>query len=218
MAVNPDPSIKVRHVIVIGATGSGKSQAIKNLLPRRGARVVAFDPDQDHDVHHFPTRAAWAKALMAADRSGKAYRIGWEGASMAAHFEQFCAAVWDVLDGRKETHIVLEEASQFCKSAGPALEGLGNLLRRGRKYNAVCYTVGQRASELPTTARTQSPVKYVGRCDPDDRAAGAKLVGVTVADIEKLENLPTVNGHLPPAFWKKEPGKAAELVVFKYIP
>lgn len=217
MAINQNPALKARSVLIIGCTGSGKSQAAKNLIPVRGVRVLGFDPDSDHNIHQIPTGQRWAREVIKAAKSGKPFRLGWCDGTQAAQFEQFCAGVWDVLDGNKDTHVICEEAAQFCRSSGPAEQHLGNLLRRGRKYGGILYVLGQRAAELPTTARNLCPVKYVGRCEPDDRKAAAKLVGVTEADIEKLENVPRINGHLPPVFWRKEQGKPAEMVTFKYI-
>uniref|UniRef100_UPI0032B1C0E7 hypothetical protein n=1 Tax=uncultured Spongiibacter sp. TaxID=870896 RepID=UPI0032B1C0E7 len=148
--------------------------------------------------------------LMKADRSGKPYRLAYTGASKAADFERFCLAVWDVLDGSKETHILLEEVAQFTASSGPALEAYGNLLRRGRKYGGIVYTIGQRAAEIPSTARQQSPVRYVGVLDGEsDAKAAAKFADVTAAKLLAI----------PPdtlTFYRKESGKPAEIVKFKY--
>lgn len=211
MAINPDGSRKARHTIIIGTTGAGKSQACKNLVPARAIRLVAFDPEGEHKATGFDSFPAFCRELMRADRSGKNYRLAYTGAKSAADFERFCAAVWDVLDGKTETHVLLEEVAQFTKSAGPALDAYGNLLRRGRKYGAICYTIAQRASELPSTARQQCPVRYVGLVDglADAKAASSFA---DVAPDKLLEIQPDTL-----TFVKKVTGQPPETVKFKYL-
>lgn len=211
MAINQNAGHKARHCVIIGATGAGKSQALKNLIPRRGVRLVAFDPDNDHGCIAYDSLGKFAKALKAADKSGKNYRISYTGAKNADQFEAFCAMAWEVLDGNKDTHIILEEAAQFTASSGPALESLGNLLLRGRKYGAIIYTIGQRAAELPTTVRNNSAHKYVGVVEGlDDAKSAAKLVDVK----------PEILMKTPPdelRFWWRQTGKSPEYTQFKYM-
>lgn len=209
MAINANTSHENRHIVVIGDTGAGKSQVLKNLIPKTGARVLAFDPDEDHKVNHFQSGQAWAREVIKAAKSGKNYRLGWAGTN-AKDFERFCRAVFDVLDGNHLTWLILEEAAEFCGTSGPARDGFGNLQRRARKYGGICCTVGQRAAELPTTARRQAAVKYIGYVDQEDRKAAAALGGLTVEQIAEIEpNTLT--------FWVCEKGKTPYKKQFKYI-
>lgn len=186
MPRNENPSLPPRHVCIIGDTGAGKSVLIRHLVPRRGVRVLAFDPDKDHSVHHFDSGPAWIKAVISGVKSGKPYRIGWVG-SNANDFVRFCTAAFEALDGNVDTHVICEEAADFCKGSGPARDGFGTLLRRARKYAGIVYTVGQRAAELPTTVRNQSQVKYIGFVDPADRKAAAELGGLTVDQVAEIK-------------------------------
>lgn len=211
MAINPDGSRKNRNTLIIATTGGGKSQAAKNLIPGRGVRFIAFDPEGEHPAHGIDSFPAFCRELMKADRSGRPYRLAYTGGNSDKDFERFCKAVWDVLDGSKETHVLLEEVAQFTKTSGPAMEQYGNLLRRGRKYGAIIYTIGQRAAEIPSTARQQSTVRYVGLVDgEDDAKAAAKYADVTAAKLLEI----------PPhtlTFYRKETGYPAEKMQFKYL-
>ena len=209
MAVNADTSKPARHVLVIADTGGGKSQVIKNLIPRRGVRVLAFDPDQDHPVHHFESGGRWAKEVVKALRSGKPFRLGWCGAN-AKDFDRFCQCTFDALDGRYDTHIILEEAAEFAGTSGPSRDAFGNLQRRARKFGGILYTVGQRAAEVPTTARRQAKVKYIGYVDPEDQLAAAKLGGLTLEQVQEIQP-DTLT------FWRCEKGKPPEKVKIKYM-
>lgn len=210
MATNPDGSRKSGHTLIIGTTGAGKSQCCKNLIPNRGIRFIAFDPEGEHPAQGFDSFPAFCRELIKADRSGKNYRLAYTGAKSDKDFERFCKAVWDVLDGRKDTHILLEEVAQFTRSSGVALDEYGNLLRRGRKYGAIVYTIGQRAAEIPSTARQQSPIRYVGVVDGEaDAKSAAKFADVTAQTLLDIEP-DTLT------FYKKVTGKPAEKVKFTY--
>lgn len=210
MAINENTSKPARHVLVIGDTGAGKSQVLRNLIPDKGARVLAFDPDRDHVVHHFRQGAEWAREVVRALKSGKNFRLGWEG-DTPQDFERFCKCAFDALDGNHDTHLIMEEAAEFAGTSGPARGAFGNLQRRARKYGGICYTVGQRAAEVPTTARRQAQVKYIGYVDPEDREAAAKLAGLTVEQIAEIEP-DTLT------FWKCAKGKEPEKIKLKYKP
>lgn len=211
MAINPDVGRKSQNTLIIGTTGAGKSQACKNLVPRRGVRFIAFDPEGEHPAAGFESFPQFCRELVKADRSGKPYRLAYTGAKSDKDFERFCVAVWDVLDGNKDTHVLLEEVAQFTKSSGPALQEYGNLLRRARKYGGIIYTVGQRAAEIPTTALQQSPIRYVGLVDGEhDAKSAAKFADVTAAKLMAI----------PPntlTFYRKQTGQAAEIIKFKYL-
>lgn len=212
MAVNPNRALNARHVLVLGMTGSGKSQVLKNLIQPKGQRVVAFDPDGDHvsGAGLFTDFRAFCQELIRADSSGKPYRLGFQG-STRDDFRRFCRAAWDVLDGQRDTHIICEEAAAFTSGSGPAEEEFSNLLLRSRKYAGIVYTLGQRAAEVPTTARNQSMVRYIGLVDGlDDAKHASKLFDVP----------PEVLIKTPPdelRFWKKVAGQEPEFVQFKYM-
>jgi len=210
MAINEDTSKPARHVLVVADTGGGKSQVIRSLVPDRGVRVLAFDPDRDHKVHHFESGGAWAKEVMRALKSGKNFRLGWKGDN-AKDFDRFCRCAFDALDGRHDPHLILEEAADFASSSGPSRDAFGRLLRRARKYGGIMYIVSQRAVEISTTARRQCHVKYIGFVDEEDREAAAKLGGLTVEQVKEIQpNTLT--------FWRCEKGKPPEKMQIKYRP
>ncbi|WP_269619948.1 hypothetical protein [Zhongshania sp. BJYM1] len=228
MAINADPSRKPQGHLVIGTTGAGKSQVCKNRIPSSGVRLVAFDPDGDHSIPYgkpdrfagkrkwkpcigFDSMAQFSKTLRQADLSGKPYRIAYTGAKKPVDFERFCLGVWDILDGDVDTHVILEEVGQFTASSGPALADYGDLLRRGRKYGCIPYTVAQRSAEVPSTARQNSRFRYVGLVDGEDDAKSAqKYAGVSWDKLLEIEP-DTLT------FYLKETGRPAEKVQLNYI-
>ena len=190
MAINPNTSHSNRNTCFIAMSGFGKSQALKNVLPRRGVRVVLWDPDNDHKANHYSDKRAFVAALIAACKSGRGFRIGWDGAVDVATFEWWCQVVWSILDGDKLTYIVVEELADVSESAGKASFYWGQLNRKCRKYGGILNWTTQRSQEVSKTAYSQCAIKFIGY--PNDGAnlkALAGMVQVSEDDLKGLQKL-----------------------------
>jgi hypothetical protein len=115
--------------------------------------------------------------------------------------------VWQNLDGRKDTVIVIEELA-LVSHAGRAIEDLHTLIVAGRKYGAIIIATTQRAQEIDTTLFTQVNTKYIGGHEKRDADHLAKHCNVDAAVIEALQT-----GE----FIKKESGKP-EINIGKTLP
>jgi DNA helicase HerA-like ATPase len=228
MPINRNGSLGARHRLILGTTGAGKSQACKNLIPPKGMRFLAFDPEGEHSrdirlgsakgkLDHgqawgFVSFADFCRELIEADKSRVPFRLAYTGAKNNEDFARFCRVAFDVLDGNHDTEILLEEAPQFTRGGGPAETEFKNLLNRGRKYGAIVTVVAQAPAEISTTARNQCKNRYVGLMDGEhDAKAASKLISVPQADIEAIEP-DTLT------FFSKKSGLPAEKIRFKYIP
>lgn len=208
MAINPNTAWSNQHNLYLAASGGGKSQAIKQnkAIPARGARVVAWDVDEDHNVKHYFDRSSFAKALLAGCRSGRGFRIGYAGEDDLKAFEWWCKLVFAALDGRIATHIIIEELADVSPSAGKASPAFGQLLRRGRKYGAIVHAASQRGTEISKTVFTQSARHWVGIQEGTDVERMARLCAVEPAKIQALK---------PLEFLYKEAGKQPVLKKLK---
>lgn len=194
MAINPNTQRENRHVMVSGATGSGKSQVVKQrLLPRgSGHRVILWDPDEDYRVSstcRYSERAAFARAVQNAIASGKGYRLAWSGRVDLPTFEWFCRVVWAALDGNHDTIVVIEELADVSPSAGKASPMFGELLRKGRKYGAQIVMVTQRGAEVSKTCWNQVAVKWIGQQQGSDVKRMAVEADVGDSALRALEPL-----------------------------
>lgn len=206
MARNPDTKRENRHCWIGAKTGGGKSQILRNeLLPARGVRALFWDIDTDHKCTRFTDRGQFLKALKAADKSGKPYRIGWSGEDDSETFEWFCRSVWAVLDGQHETYVVCEEMAD--QGMGQRLpQYLRKIMVRGRKYGAILITTTQRCQEVPKALITQAANRYIGLHEDQDAHYLQKAVGIKSPDIEALK---------PLTFWHKGPD-GVQKVATKY--
>lgn len=197
MACNPDTRLPNRHRLVLGATGAGKSQLIRALVPERGARVLGWDTDEDHQGHHFETRAAYARAVARALESGQPFRLMWAGANDLKTFEWWCALVFAALDGSKATEIIIEELADVSPSAGKASPKFGELIRRARKYNGRLTLATQRGTEISKTVYTQAAEFWIGRQEATDVARMSRLAAVTEGRLNAVKPLEYIRKNGP---------------------
>jgi hypothetical protein len=207
-AINPNTKRPNQNSCFIAMSGFGKSQALKNVLPRRGVRAVFWDPDNDHPGQHYADKKAFVAALIAACKSGQGFRIAWDGVVDVATFEWWCEVVWNILDGNKITYIGIEELADVSETAGKASFWWGQLNRKCRKYGGILMWTSQRSQEVSKTAYSQAAVKYIGY--PNDGAnvkALADMVQVNESDLKALK---------PLEFYRRE-WVNTEKIQFKYI-
>lgn len=179
MAINENTNHKNKHTLYLARSGYGKTQTLKRRggIPSSGARVVLWDNNKDHEAHRFSELGAFFRALMAANKSGRGFRIAYTGEAAPELFEDWAAGVWSILDGRKITHLLIEEYSDCCPSAG-ALSLKNNKYHRrlwtqSRKYGGIISATSQRpqliskdslgnAGEIWASSMDNSAAKRVG--------------------------------------------------------
>lgn len=204
MAINEDTSLTNRHTCVSAASGGGKSQAMYDIIPAKGIRAVFWDVDKDHDCLRFTDKKQFLLALSKAHKSGKPFRVGWSGDDDQDTFLWWCNAVWAVLDGRKDTYVVVEEAADLELGAGKAPLEFGRIIRRGRKYGAILVTCTQRCQEIPKQLLTQSSVVYIGVQAKHDANYLARMFPIDPDALPKVE---------PLHFYRIEKGEVSQVKV-----
>ena len=197
MASNPDTSLNNRHRLVLGATGAGKSQLIRELIPAKGIRLLGWDTDEDHEGHHIENRAEYARLVAKALRSKKPFRLLWAGANDLKTFEWWCELVFAALDGRYPTEILIEELADVSPSAGKASPKFGELIRRARKYNGGLTMASQRGTEISKTVYTQAAEFWIGRQEATDIPRMSRLAAVTEARLTAVAALHYIRKNGP---------------------
>lgn len=187
MAINPNTSHSNKNTCYIAMSGFGKSQALKQNIPARGARVILWDPDNDHKCHHYSNKKKFIAAVIAACKSGRGFRVGWDGVVDVSTFEWWCSVVWSVLDGNKQTIVVVEELADVSESSAKASFYWGQLNRKIRKYGGVLHWTTQRSQEVSKTAYSQAAIKFIGY--PNDGANLKALSGMVNVSEDELKAL-----------------------------
>lgn len=192
--VNPNPSLPSAHTLYLATTGGGKSQAVlqNGAIPwrRKGGRIVMWDQSGDYPGVHCSTRRGFLSALRAGIAGGTGFRVAFAGPATVENFEWWCAVVWSILDGNHLTHIIAEELSAVCPSAGKATPNAAVLLNQCRKFGGVFHGVSQKPQEVAKTYYDNAAHKMVGQQKGVAmRRKMAAEIGVTPEQIAALEPL-----------------------------
>ncbi|WP_245929386.1 hypothetical protein [Agarilytica rhodophyticola] len=138
----------------------------------RGSRVILWDTNKDHrkyqgtTVYGFNKPAKFFDALRRSVESGKGFKIAYTGEGDTELFEDFCAVIWSVLDGNKETHVVAEEYGAACEGAGPIQIKRHPYHKKcwqeGRKYNLIWQATSQRPQSISKDAVENAGIIWAG--------------------------------------------------------
>lgn len=218
MPINETPALPNRHTGYIASSGNGKSQALKQNsdIPRRGVRLIAWDPGRDHKHHCDSFEAhqwqAFVKAVRAGIVSGRGFRLAFVGGQTDWQFfeQQFCRLAWTMLDGRRLTYVIMEELAAVQPSPSVATQHCSLLFNQGRKFGAVNHWTCQRTAEIPKTALHNSENFYIGNpgkfCSKGNEEMLAQVAGCQKAELKQLQKL---------QFFKVTP-TSSHLVQLKY--
>lgn len=197
MAINENVNLANVHRIYLGVSGGGKSHLMKHhLKPEK--RQLIWDPNNDHNAHHFFSMRSWyANALRAVNSGAGSFRLALKIEPSPALFEQWCALVWTLLDGNRPLAIVAEEVAEVQKTAGKAPPKWGRLATQSRKYGGRIYCTTQYAQEIDKTIVRNCQHKYVGvQGDAEAAKYAARFVSKTPRDILELPQFSFLHGEL----------------------
>lgn len=189
---HPNPDLPNRHTAAIGLTGSGKSQVIKQLvLPPSGVRTVLFDPSRDHraGTHYYSSRSAFARALAAANASGRGFRVAYDGVRSPEIYEWWCECCIAVLDGRKVTYMMTEELAAVSRGPGKALPAHQWLMNESRKYGGVYLCTTQFPAQISKAVYDNSGCVYLGKQPPRLQRQFSDQFGIPLDDLKGLQDL-----------------------------
>ena len=95
-----------------------------------------------------------------------------------------------MLDGQYITHMIAEELSGVCPSAGKATDNAAILLNQSRKYGGVFHGVSQKPQEVAKTYFDQCGIKFIGQQKGAAmRRRMAADIGLTPEQIGELQPL-----------------------------
>lgn len=189
--VHPNTKWPNNHTLYLSASGGGKSQMLNQNpeIPKKGARVILWDPSGDHPGLHFSSLSKFVQALGKAIKRGGGFRIAFGGNRTVENYERFCEIVWAVLDGRKKTYLICEELSAVCETTNKASANAAVLLNEGRKYGLEFHGTSQKPQEIAKTYYDQCERRYVGRQKNANIRKMALDIGVEPDQVRQLQNL-----------------------------
>ncbi len=196
--INADNALDCFNAMYVGSSGSGKTNAVKNINIAADDNVVFFDFYGDYNgtfkgqtVHTYYDWQSFAENLFKARSSGLPFKIarGFDSRVTKEDFEIFCGFCWSLGDGNaKPVNVVLEEFARFSDSTGKIVGYAGDLLSVGRKFGLRTHVVFQRGQEVGKTIMTNCTRKWIGYQERDNDAVYlSKELGIDASAISSLE-------------------------------
>lgn len=193
---NPNTALPNKNTLYLARSGGGKSQALlqNKAIPAKGARVVLWDTNNDHKASHYSSMSAYLKALAAANnqyyKTGRGFRIAYDGNDTIENYNLWCQALMLILDGNHLTFAIVEELSALCTSAGKAPPIPAKMMNQGRKYGMIFHGTTQKPQEISKTYFDQCEITFCGRQKTmRQKKIIAEELGVTVDQITRLNEL-----------------------------
>ncbi len=153
-----------------------------------GDRVVLWDNNDDHEADaRCGTLSEFFRTLADAERSGKAYRVAYNGDAAPHLFEQWAHGVWSILDGNRITRAVIEEYSDCCR--GPGLLDYKKdayhrrLWTQGRKYGLILDVTSQRPQLISKDSLGNAGIIWAGHMDTSAAERIGKEIDIPWRDI-----------------------------------
>lgn len=189
--VNPNSRHPARHQLIIGCTGSGKSQLLGSglVVPiKRDTRLIGYDDVGVLPGLYYSTRLGFLGALRTAKKRNNGFSVFYGGTQTEEDYCWFCDVVWSQLDGDRLTHVVSEEVNTSIHRSGEAPPEVAIMMVQGRKYGLIHTATGQYPSWISSTFYSQSRIKYVGQQEMSDAKKMSLVAGVTEQQIKDLQS------------------------------
>lgn len=193
---NKNTSRPNNNTLYIARSGGGKSQAlIQNAsIPHSGARVLLYDPNEDHPwTIKFDSIERFKKAAVSACKqwykNKRGFRLAYVGEQSTESHERWCEIVCSLLDGNHETYVLDEEISLSCESIARAEFHHRMLMNQGRKFGGNYHGTTQRPQEIPKTVFEQCEKWYVGGVSKSLAKRLSDEMGINYVDLMNQEPL-----------------------------
>lgn len=199
--------------MALAKSGAGKSNIIRALrLVPKNARAIFFDPARDHKTgtEYRDSVPDFLRLLESKNASGKPFRIGYDGKRSVEVFEIICAAVWSILDGRKETFFIVEELARVSDSPFMASHYADNLISEGRKYGLVFIATSQRPQRIAKDVYENCTRWLVGQQQGLNVRKMADDIGVPVEVVRQLQPMEFLD-------FRDDPGQEPKRIKVPYV-
>lgn len=183
-----DTSLPNQHIVLIGASGSGKSSYLrKQKTFREAKRLLAWDPDADHKLTHYRKVSDLYRHCQKAGFGP--IRAGLEMRPSMSDFGKLCGMAFAMTHAKAPLVLLVEELAGVTTPAKAAPEW-HECATRGRKYGLIIVATSQRPQEIDKTILGQADTIWCGRLKTEkDARYMSGIMGVTAIDLMNLQPL-----------------------------
>ena len=199
-----DASLPNRNMLLVGASGSGKSSMLRQEVDFKQNRIIAWDPDEDFPLPRCRDLKTFIKTCQGAG-FGK-IRIALTIDPNEDNFEVFAGLAFALCHAKAPMDILADEIADVTRVA-KASPNWGQLCRKVRKYGGRLLAATQRPQEADKTIFNQTKFKWVGALSSN---AAYKFMAaemdIPLDEFKALDNIEKVQVQ----YWLREGTKAAE--------
>ncbi|MEI8706693.1 ATP-binding protein [Pseudoalteromonas sp. B62] len=205
-----DASLENRNVLIVGASGSGKSAFLREKVDFKQERIIAWDPDEDYSLPRIRTMAAFEKLVKKCGFGP--IRCALTVRPTEENFEKWAALVFAICHQAAPMDILADEIADVTR-VGKAPPNWGELCRKVRKYGGRLLAITQRPQESDKTILNQVEFMWCGALKS---AASYKYMaaemGVTVQQLQTINNIHRKQIQ----YWIRKGTDAATLETIKF--
>jgi hypothetical protein len=199
-----DASLPNRNIIIIGASGSGKSSFLREEVDFKQKRIIAWDPEEDYKLPRVRDMKTF-KAICRKSGFG-AIRVALTVNPTEENFEVFAAYVFAICHAKAPMDILTDEIADVTRVT-KASPNWGQLCRKVRKYGGRLCAITQRPQECDKTIFNQVKFKWCGSLGSQaSYKSMANEMDVPVNELKDLENIEQVQVQ----YWLREGTLPAE--------
>lgn len=175
------------NMIIIGASGSGKSAYLRENVDFKQSRIIAWDPDEDFKL----PRVRNMKLFIAlCKKSGFGpIRCAVTVEPNEENFEIFAQYAFAICHSLAPMVIIADEIADVTRVA-KASQHWGALCRKVRKYGGTLLACTQRPQEADKTIFNQAKFKWCGALgSTSSYKTMSDEMGITIGELRALDNI-----------------------------
>jgi hypothetical protein len=185
-----DTTLPNRNMIIIGASGSGKSAFLRQEIDFKQNRIMAWDPDEDFKLPRIRSMSVFKKHC---EKSGFGkIRIALTVEPNEENFEVFAQYAFAMCHSKAPMDILADEIADVTR-VSKATPKWGQLCRKVRKYGGRLCAITQRPQEADKTIFNQANIKWCGALGSQTSyKTMADEMGVSLTELKALDNIDKV--------------------------
>jgi len=182
-----DPSLSLENIIIIGASGSGKSSFLREQIDFNQNRIIAWDPEEDYRLPRVRDLVTF-KRVCAKAGFGK-IRVALTVDPNEENFEVFAGVVFALAHAKAKMTVLCDEIADVTR-VSKASPNWGQLCRKGRKYGVKLCAITQRPQECDKTIFNQVMYKWCGALGSmASYKSMSDEMDVPISELKALENI-----------------------------
>jgi len=187
-----------KNMIIIGASGSGKSSFLREKVDFKQSRIIAWDPEEDYKLPRVRDMQTFKRLCQKSGFGG--IRVAVTVEPTESNFELWAGLVFALCHQGAPMMILADEIADVTRVT-KASPNWGQLCRKVRKYGGTLCAITQRPQECDKTIFNQVRFKWCGALG--STASYKSMSQEMDVPLEQLKALDNIEGKQV-QYWLRE--------------